>query len=70
MAVSFTQTFNTPSTTWDVTHNLGKFVTSDVFIDDGAGRKVKVFPQDVIHISDSVLRITFSSPKIGYVKVQ
>ena len=70
MAASFTQTFDTPSDTWVVNHNLGRFVTSDVFVDDGAGRKVKVFPQSVVHVSETVLRITFSSPKVGYVKVQ
>lgn len=70
MAGSFTQHFTTPSDTWIVNHNLGKFVTGDVFIDDGAGRKVKAFPLSVVHVSETQLKITFSSPKIGYVKVQ
>ena len=70
MAGSFTQQFNTPSDTWIVDHQLGKFVASDVFVDDGAGRKVKVFPLSVVHVSDNQLKITFSSPKVGFVKVQ
>lgn len=53
-----------------VNHNLGKFVTGDVFVDDGAGRKVKAFPLTVVHVSETQLKITFSSPKVGYVKVQ
>ncbi len=70
MAASFTQSFDTPSDTWFVYHGLGKYVACDVFVTDEAGRKVKVFPQSVIHVSETVLKITFTSPKIGYVKVQ
>jgi len=68
-APAFSQTFNTPSTEWVVTHNMGKAVVSDVFVFDGSNRPVKVLPLDVIEESDNVVRVTFSQPQRGLVRV-
>lgn len=68
-APGFTKTFNTPATEWVVDHNLGKAVVSDVFIFDGANRPVKVLPLEVIEESDDLIRVKFSVPQRGLVRV-
>ena len=70
MAVnSLTMQFSTPSTQWNVAHNLGKFVTSDVFFYDAQSRPVKVIPLEVIYVDDNNITIKFSQPQSGFVKV-
>ena len=70
MAVnSLTMQFSTPSTQWNVAHNLGKFVASDVFFYDAQSRPVKVIPLEVIYVDGNNITIKFSQPQSGFVKV-
>lgn len=66
---SATVVFNVPATEWVVVHNLGKFVSSDVFIFDGQGAAVKCLPKEVVHTSTNQLTVKFSTPQTGLVKV-
>ena len=68
-APGFTKTFNTAATEWVVEHNLGKSVISDVFVFDGSNRPVKVLPLDLIEESDNIVRVVFSQPQRGLVRV-
>ena len=61
--------FDTAATEWTVTHNLTRTVCSDVYIFDSQDRPVKVFPLDIVKISEDVIKITFSKPKKGMVMV-
>ncbi len=56
---------NTPSTTWTITHNLGKFVVHDVHIAVGMDY-VKAFPANVTQTSNELV-LTWSSPQAGRV---
>ena len=66
---NFTQVFDTASTEWLVEHNLGKSVISDVFIFDSLNRPVKMMPLEVIEESVDTVRIKFSIPQRGMVRV-
>ena len=66
---SFSQSFNTASTEWTVTHNLGKAVISDAFVFNAENKPEKVLALDVIHVSDNQILVKFSIPRTGFVKV-
>ena len=66
---TFTHYQTTPSLEWVVYHQLGKNVVSEVFITNDEGKLEKILPLSVIYINDETLKITFSSAKIGRVKV-
>jgi hypothetical protein len=61
-ALNFTQ--STPASTWTVTHNFGSKPIVDVFAVVG-GTKQKIYPQSIVHTSDNVLTITFSTNMTG-----
>lgn len=52
---------STPSTTWDVTHNLGKFPSVTVTLSTG-----KQGQADVTHVNKNRCIITFLAAKTGY----
>jgi hypothetical protein len=60
----------TPSTEWTVVHDLNRYVVSDVFFDEGLdGTLEKVLPASVRYIDANTLKIFFTEPQIGKVKV-
>jgi hypothetical protein len=61
--------FDSPLTEWTVSHNFGKFVTSDVFIENGNGSFSKILPLNVEHIDANTLKITFTDPQKGFIRV-
>lgn len=61
----FTYTVNAQSDVWNITHDLGKYVTTDVFVLRNETDQVKILPKSVEYISDAEVRITFSSPESG-----
>lgn len=66
----FVQDFSTASTIWDVKHDLGKKVVTDVFLDNGDGTFEKVLPYSEIVVSDNEIKISFSNPESGKVVVR
>lgn len=59
----------TPSTTWVITHGLGRFVLLDVIILINGERHV-VQPADIEHSLDlNTVTITFSSPQVGVISL-
>lgn len=57
----YTHTQSPAATTWTINHNLGCKPTFDVLVAGGT----KVYPASVIHLSDTELQLTFSSPRSG-----
>ena len=52
------------STTWTITHNLGKKPVFDVLVDI-SGNLTKAFPQYVEYVSDNQVELTFSTSYSG-----
>lgn len=67
-SISKTAKFDTPSTEWVFQHNLNRLVTSDVFIDKN-GAKYKILPLSVEVVDLNQIKVTFSQPQTGLVKV-
>jgi hypothetical protein len=65
-AITFTQL--NPATTWTINHGFGHKPAVDVIIDTGQGR-VKIMPQEVRHVSDTQLMITFANPESGVARL-
>lgn len=63
-----TAKFDTPSTEWIFQHDLNRLVTSDVFI-NANGAKYKIMPLSVEVVDLNQIKITFSQPQSGEVKV-
>ena len=63
-----TFSFEVASTEWVANHNFNKFVTSDVFVEYG-GVVQKILPLNVEHVDLNTLKITFSFPQKGYVRL-
>lgn len=61
--------FDTPSTEWIVNHGLGKQVASDVFIFNSSEQLVKMMPLEVVYVDDNSIKIEFTFPQRGMVKV-
>ena len=61
--------FNTPSTTWTVTHNLGVSVNADVLVElDGVLQKG--YPANMTqNAARTTLTITWTLPRTGRVRV-
>ena len=60
--------FNSPSNTWMVQHNLGRFVTVDAFI-YFEGKLTKILPYKVVHMDLNTVKVEFTEPFVGIVKV-
>jgi len=60
--LNFTQ--STPASTWTITHNFGVMPVVDVYAVVG-GVKQKIYPQSVVHTSNNVLTVTFSTNMTG-----
>lgn len=61
--------FENPNSEWTISHNFGKFVTSDVFVDNGNGTFSKVLPLTAEHIDVNTLKVTFTNPQKGFIRV-
>ena len=61
--------FDTPATEWIVNHGLGKYVTSDVFLFDANNRPAKALPLELIYIDENTVKVVFSQPQRGFIKV-
>lgn len=60
---SYTQSFDTPSTTWVVTHMLGHAPAIRVFIGNA-----EVQPLSIVHDTVNQTTVTFSTPQTGLVR--
>jgi len=67
-ADTYTHTQTTPATEWTVTHDLDRYVVSDVFFDVG-GTLEKILPASVRYIDSNNIKVFFTEPQIGKVKV-
>ena len=63
------KTFETPATTWVVQHDLGKFVSSDVFIVNDLNQLEKIIPYSIVVVDSNRIDVTFTEPYRGQVKV-
>lgn len=63
---NFSQT--TPLDTWDITHDLGSGVITDVMVNIN-GDLQKIMPGGVEHIDDNRIIIRFSQPMTGAVRI-
>jgi len=61
---AYEQTQVSPSTTWVITHNLGRYPGVEVFID-----YQEVEPENITFTSLDVVTITFNTAQSGYVKL-
>ena len=62
--VTFNFQQSTPSTTWNINHNLNCKPVVDTFIMvDGVS--TKVFPQKVLIVDDDTVVVSFSAPTTG-----
>lgn len=55
---------STPAATWSVAHNLGCKPVFDVVVLDN-GSLVKAYPAGITHVSDTLLELTFTTPRAG-----
>ncbi len=72
MAVStkvYLHTQSVAANTWSIAHNLNCKPVVEVLVDTGGGARTKIFPQKVMHASDTVMQITFSSPRSGIARL-
>lgn len=56
------------SSTWTVNHDLGCKPVVEVLVDVDGVRQ-KIFPLKVKHTSDTVMQITFVSPRTGVARL-
>lgn len=63
-----TYTVSSASDTWNVVHGLGKFVSTDVFVDKNS-TLTKILPKSVEYVSDNEVKITFTNPESGKVVI-
>jgi hypothetical protein len=59
---------NAAASTWTITHNLGIRPVHDVLVVEG-GVSTKILPNNVTHVNDNTLEITFSAPRTGEVRL-
>ena len=57
-----------PSSEWTVQHDLNKKVVVDVLV-NYKGQLTKILPSEIVFIDNYSLRIVFSKPMTGYVRV-
>lgn len=60
---SYVHLQNSPSTTWDITHNLG-YLYPNVMVYDG--NRKQILPQEIQSLDTSSVFITFAAPESGY----
>lgn len=63
---NFTQ--SSASNTWVVNHGLGTKPSVDVMVMLN-GVAQKAFPLDIEHVSDNIVRITWTSPQSGFARL-
>jgi hypothetical protein len=61
----FTYTVKSASDVWNITHDLGKFVSTDIFVFRNGTELTKMLPKSVEYISDNEVRVTFTNPESG-----
>ena len=50
---------------WTLTHNLGRTVGVDVFIENADGLMEKVLPSEVIKVDNNSVKVVFPEPMAG-----
>lgn len=65
----YVHTQSTPSATWSINHNLNCKPVVEVVVDVGGGSREKIFPQKVMHASDTNMQITFSTARSGVARL-
>lgn len=50
---------------WTLTHNLGRTVGVDVFIENADGLMEKVLPSEVIKVDNNSVKVVFPEPMTG-----
>ena len=53
------------SDVWNITHDLGKYVSTDIFVERYDTGLTKILPKSVEYISDNEVRVTFTNPESG-----
>lgn len=62
---SHTHIQETPSTVWEIYHNLGTFAPVIDVLVQHKGETHKILPQGVIVVDNRTVRVTFSVPRTG-----
>lgn len=57
-----------PNTVWTVAHNLNRAVMVDVFV-NFQGKLEKILPRNVVILDLNTVRVEFSTPMTGKVRV-
>ena len=65
----YLHTQSVAASTWSISHNLNCKPVVEVLVDIGGGARSKIFPQKVMHASDTVMQITFSTPLSGVARL-
>ena len=65
----FLHTQSSPASTWSIAHNLNCKPVVEVMVDTGGGAREKIFPQKVLHSSDTIMQISFSAPRSGVARL-
>ena len=61
---TFNYTQVTPAVAWTITHNFGKKVIADTWVDVN-GVTTKILPKKVTNVDDNTLMIEFTTPRSG-----
>ena len=60
----FTHTVTTASNVWNITHGLGKYVSTDIFVYRNS-ELTKILPKSVEYISNDEVKVTFTNQESG-----
>lgn len=66
-SLNFTQT--TPSASWTINHGFGQMVAADTWVNDIEDGTQAILPTRVVVVNPNTLRVDFSSPRTGGVRV-
>lgn len=58
----------TPSTVWNIQHNMGVYPIVDVYVDNN-GMQEKIIPTSVEYVSANECELTFSTARAGFVVI-
>lgn len=65
---SHTHFQTTSSAEWLISHNLNRKVICDVYVDENS-TLVKIIPSTVEYVSENQIKVIFTNPRTGRVKV-
>jgi len=64
---NYTHVQSTPSSTWNVVHNLGTYPVTDVIV-MVSGVEKKILPKAVIFVDENTIQVQFSTAFAGKVR--